>query len=222
MSISDPVIIETEVESHWVRTMLNINSPFESVHTILWVNHHTFKYKIWVMALCMCTHVLSTFPMNNWWWGCCKKIKVYTKSETKVYWFIKFLEMVQQLSEKHSFPLKTSFNNSRGFYIQLYTGPGANDRLDCINVLHLHTCTCLYNITCTCTCNITQVVFALVSHSQTQPFATWQEGSGQLTVLYSICQQRQVSGKLGNRIHSSSNYIDTAGKVYSYCRYEYY
>ena len=81
--------------------------------------------------------------------GLGKRTKVYTRSKTEFYWLFKCLEMVQQLSEKHSFPLKTSFNNSRGFYIQLYTGPGANDRLDCINVLMcihlqiLHTCPCV-------------------------------------------------------------------------------
>ena len=53
-----PVIIETWIESRWVRTKLIINSQFQCVHTILLVNHHTINYKMWVMALCMCTFVI--------------------------------------------------------------------------------------------------------------------------------------------------------------------
>lgn len=32
--------------------------------------------------------------------------------------------LVQQLSERYSLPLKTSYNTARGFFIQLYVGGG--------------------------------------------------------------------------------------------------
>ena len=34
--------------------------------------------------------------------------------------------LVVQLSEQYNLPLKSGYNASRGFYIQLYVGPGAS------------------------------------------------------------------------------------------------
>ena len=36
--------------------------------------------------------------------------------------------MVAQLSEQHCLPFKTGFSTARGFYVQLNTGPGADDK----------------------------------------------------------------------------------------------
>ena len=36
-----------------------------------------------------------------------------------------FAALATQLSSKYGLPLKISGNNSRGFFLQIYTGPGA-------------------------------------------------------------------------------------------------
>ena len=42
--------------------------------------------------------------------------------------------MTAQLTQRHGLPFKTAYNNTRGFYIQLYVGPGSDPQYLC-NIL---------------------------------------------------------------------------------------
>ena len=61
-------------------------------------------------------------------------------------WIINFLnffsELVEQIGTNHGLPLRTSFNKSRGFFIQIYTGPGADEKYSATTHTHTHTTPC--------------------------------------------------------------------------------